>query len=125
MAISPGPAQKEATDQAIQSCDPLNNAHIFLPLPLIGATPLEGDLDPSTTLSGPSVRQHVDDENGHEITFLILKSEAPNSKSIRDSGLTNAALKSCRSIFGFVSDWGMEYSGFSNGAWNNMITSPL
>jgi hypothetical protein len=46
MGISPGPAQKEVTDQAIQSCDPLNNAHIFLPLPLIGATPLEGDLDP-------------------------------------------------------------------------------
>jgi hypothetical protein len=79
-------------------------------------------------LSSPSVRQHVDDENGHEITFLILKFETPNPKSIRDSGLINAALKSCRSIFGFVLDWGMQYSGFSNGAWNkynNMIASPL
>ena len=121
MGISPGPAQKEATDQAIQSCDPLNNAHIFLPLPLIGATPLVGDLEPSTTLSSPSHRQQVDDEKGHEITFLILKFETPNPKSIRNSGLINAALKSCRSIFGFVSDWGMQYSGFSNGHGTNGI----
>ena len=44
MGISLGPAQKEATDQAIQLRDALNNAHKFLPLALIGATPLEGAL---------------------------------------------------------------------------------
>jgi hypothetical protein len=89
MGISPGPAQKEATDQAIPSCDPLNSAHIFLSLPLM-ATPLEGTL---TALSSPSARQHVDDKNGHEIAFLILKSETPNPKSIRDSGLTEGSTK--------------------------------
>jgi hypothetical protein len=72
MGISPGPAQKEATDQAIQSCDPLNNAHIFLPH--------RGHLDPLTTLSSPSVRQHVHKGNGPEIKFLILKFEIPNPK---------------------------------------------